>query len=444
MADDRVRWARSGDANIAYRVLGEGPMDLLFVSALISHIEVLLEEPGLRRFFERLAAMSRVILMDRRGSGLSDPVRELTPASQEVADVEAVLDAVGSDRTVLMTYGGGGALAVEFAAARPERTLALVLYACIVRAINNDEIDWASEPEERAERFAALVENWGTGLNLETMAPSVAGDQRIRDWLGRLERSSMTPTGLQILAENLATLDLREHLPRLRVPTLILHRTGDQFIDIRHSRYLAEHVPGARMVELPGSDSLPMVGDTEALLGEVEEFLTGSRQRTGGMQRALLTILFTDIVDATGHAARMGDARWRDLLSAHDAAVRREVERFGGREVKTVGDGFLAAFDGPPSEALRCARAVVGSVDGLGITLRAGLHTGECELIGDDVGGMAVHIAARVCELAAPGEVLTSGTVFGTVVGSGLDFEHRGMRELRGVPGRWPISALIS
>jgi class 3 adenylate cyclase len=444
MADERVRWARSGDANIAYRVMGDGPMDLLFVSALVSHIEVLLEEPGLRRFFERLAGMARLILLDRRGSGLSDPVRERTPVETEVADVEAVLDAVGSDRTVLMSYAAGGALAVEFAARRPERTLALVLYACIARSLRNEEIDWAWEPEERAERFASLVEHWGTGTNLELMAPSVADDQRMREWLGRLERSSMTPTGLEILAENLATLDLREQLPKLRVPTLVLHRKGDRFIDPRHSRYVAEHVPGARYVELPGEDSLPMVGDTESLLGEVEEFLTGSRQKSSGMQRALLTVLFTDVVDATGHAARLGDARWRDLLTAHDAAVRREVERFGGREVKTVGDGFIAAFAGPPSEALRCARAIVGSVHELGIELRAGLHTGECELMGDDVGGMAVHIAARVCDLAAPGEVLTSGTVFGTVVGSGLEFEHRGMRDLRGVPGRWPISALIS
>jgi len=444
MADDRVRWARSGDANIAYRVMGDGPMDLLFVSALISHIEVLLEEPGLRRFFERLAGMARLILVDRRGSGLSDPVRELTPVGTEVADLEAVLDAVGSDRTVLMSYAAGGALAIEFAARRPERTLALVLYACIARSLRNEEIDWAWEPEERAERFASLVERWGTGTNMELMAPSVAEDPRMREWLGRLERSSMTPTGLEILAQNLAGLDVREHLPKLRVPTLVLHRRGDQFIDPRHSRYVAEHVPGARYVELPGDDSLPMVGDTESLLGEVEEFLTGSRQKSSGMQRALLTVLFTDVVDATGHAARLGDARWRDLLTAHDAAVRREVERFGGREVKTVGDGFIAAFAGPPSEALRCARAIVGSVRELGIELRAGLHTGECELMGDDVGGMAVHIAARVCDLAAPGEVLTSGTVFGTVVGSGLEFEHRGMRALRGVPGRWPISALVS
>ena len=224
----------------------------------------------------------------------------------------------------------------------------------------------------------------------------------------------------------------------------MLHRTGDRLIDVGHSRLAASEIPGARLVELPGIDSLPMVGDTEALLGEIEEFLTGSRTATSGLQRRLMTILFTDIVDATGMAARMGDARWRDLLSAHDGAIRREVERYGGREVKTLGDGYIAAFDGPPSDALRCARTIVGSVRALGIQIRAGLHTGECELIGggDDVGGMAVHIAARVCDMAGPDEILTSGTVYGTVVGSGLDFEVRGAHELRGVPGPWPIFAL--
>jgi class 3 adenylate cyclase len=244
------------------------------------------------------------------------------------------------------------------------------------------------------------------------------------------------------LAANLEGVDVRPLLDDLRVPTLVLHRTGDQFIDIGHSRLLARRIPGARLVELPGTDSLPMVGDTEALLGELEEFLTGNRGATSGLQRRLLTILFTDIVDATGHAARLGDGRWRDLLAAHDDAIRREVERYGGREVKTVGDGFIASFAGPPSDALRCARTVVTAVRGLGIRIRAGLHTGECELIGDDVGGMAVHIAARVCEMAAPDEVLTSGTVYGTVVGSGLELEACGMHELRGVHGPWPIFAL--
>jgi class 3 adenylate cyclase len=353
-----------------------------------------------------------------------------------------VIDAAGCDRVVIQAYAAGGPLAIEYAAQRPERTLALVLYASIIATERDDEVPWADTPEDRRQRVARLRERWGTGANIERMAPSVAQDARMRAWMGKLERQSVTPSGFLRIAANLQGVDVRPRLATLRVPTLILHRTGDQLIDVGHSRLAARAIPGARLVELPGHDSLPMIGDTEALLGEIEEFLTGSRTTTSGLQRRLLTILFTDIVDATGHAARMGDGRWRDLLSAHDDAIRREVERYGGREVKTVGDGYIAAFDGPPSDAVRCARTITTAVRGLGIRLRAGLHTGECELIGDDVGGMAVHIAARVCDMAAPEEVLTSGTVYGTVVGSGLEFEMRGVRELRGVPGGWPIFAL--
>jgi class 3 adenylate cyclase len=443
MEEGRVQWAENGDVNIAYRVLGDGPVDLVFLGGLTSHIEVLLEEPGLRRWWERLGSIARVILIDRRGVGMSDRrvLAEMTP-DDEVADLRAVLDAVGTERAVLQSYASGGPLAVSFAARHPERTLALILYASIVTTAHDDEVPWTNDPRERRRRFEAMARVWGTGVNLDAMAPSVADDRRIRDWLGRLERLSSTPAEMLRLADAFEGTDVRPLLETVRAPTLVLHRSGDQFIDVGHSRLLAERIPGARYVELPGSDSLPMVGDTEALLGEIEEFLTGSRHTTSGLQRRLLTILLTDIVDATGHAARLGDGRWRDLLAAHDDAIRREVERYGGREVKTVGDGFIAAFAGPPSDALRCARTVVGAVRGLGIRIRAGLHTGECELIGDDVGGMAVHIAARVCAMAAPEEILTSGTVYGTVVGSGLEFDMRGAHELRGVPGPWPIFAL--
>jgi class 3 adenylate cyclase len=405
---------------------------------------VLLEEPGLRRWWERLGSIARVILVDRRGLGLSDPLDgALTPA-EEVADIDAVLDAAGCDRVVVQSYAAGGPLAVHYAARRPDRTLALILYASILATVRDEEVHWADTPEGREQRIAHLMERWGTGANIEHMAPSLAGDARMRQWLGRLERQSATPAGFLRVAANLQGVDVRPLLAELRVPTLVLHRTGDRLIDVGHSRLAAQRIPGARLVELPGSDSLPMVGDTEALLGEIEEFLTGSRTATSGLQRRLMTILFTDIVDATGHAARMGDARWRDLLAAHDGAIRREVERYGGREVKTLGDGYIAAFEGPPSDALRCARTLVTAVRSLGIQIRAGLHTGECELIGGDVGGMAVHIAARVCDMAGAEEILTSGTVFGTVVGSGLDFEMRGAHELRGVPGPWPIFALVN
>jgi class 3 adenylate cyclase len=442
MEEGRVQWAQSGDANIAFRVLGSGPVDIVFLSGLSSHIEVLLEEPGLRRWWERLGSIARVILVDRRGLGLSDRITEPLPLAEEVADVDAVLDAAGCDRVVVQSYAAGGPLAIEYAAQRPDRTLALVLYASIIATERDDEVTWADTPADRQERIGRLLSRWGTGANIENMAPSVADDARMRDWMGKLERQSATPAGFLRVAESMQGVDVRPRLPTLRVPTLVLHRTGDRLIDVGHSRLAARLIPGARLVELPGIDSLPMIGDTEALLGEIEEFLTGSRTATSGLQRRLLTILFTDIVDATGHAARMGDARWRDLLSAHDAAIRREVERYGGREVKTIGDGYIAAFEGPPSDALRCARTVVAAVRGLGIEVRAGLHTGECELIGGDVGGMAVHIAARVCDMAGPEEILMSGTTYGTVVGSGLEFEMRGAHELRGVPGPWPIFAL--
>ncbi|HEU4977233.1 MAG TPA: adenylate/guanylate cyclase domain-containing protein [Baekduia sp.] len=443
MEPGRVRWAEgAGGAHIAYRTVGAGPVDLLFLGGALSHIDVLLEEPGLRRWWDRMGSFARVILVDRRGSGLSDGITGPLSLDEEVADLDAVLDHAGVDRVVIQAYASGGPLAVTYAAARPERTLALVLYACMVAMVRDESLPWGVSGDERRRRFAAFAASWGSGHNLEAMAPSAAHDPRMREWLGRLERLSCTPAGMLRLSESMDGVDVRPLLAQLRMPTLVLHRRGDRFIDPRHSRVLADGIPGAKLVEVPGDDSLAMIGDTEALLGEIEEFLTGSRVTTSGLQRQLMTVLFTDIVDATGHAARLGDGRWRDLLSAHDAAIRREVERFGGREVKTVGDGYLAAFGGAPSDALRCARTVVDAVRGLGIRVRAGLHTGECELIGDDLGGMAVHIAARVCDMAAPDEVLTSGTVYGTVVGSGLEFEMRGTHALRGVPGAWPIFAL--
>jgi class 3 adenylate cyclase/alpha-beta hydrolase superfamily lysophospholipase len=435
-----THYARCGEASIAWASAGEGPLDLLFLPGFISHVEHAWEDAGLAAFFERLSAFTRLIVMDRRGTGLSDSRLGELGLDEEVGDVLAVLDAAGSERAVLMGYTTGGALAVRVAVSAPERVRALVLYATLVTSIATHDVDWTLDPREREANWERMIEIWGTGKNLATIAPSQAGDQRLRAWLARLERLSSSPGELRRMAASFGADDVRADLPELRVPTLVLHRMGDRLIDVRHSRYVAAHVPGARYVELEGIDNLPSVGDTAAILGEIEEFLTGGRSRTP--ERALLTVLFSDIVDSTGHAARLGDARWRERLAAHDTAVRREVDRFGGREVKAIGDAFLVVFDGAPSRAVRCAAALVEAVRPLGLELRVGLHTGECEVMGDDIGGMAVHIAARVAALAEPGQAIASGTVYGTVVGSGLAFTDLGMRELKGVPGHWPLFAL--
>ena len=436
-----TRYAQNGEASLAWTTVGEGPTDLLFLPGIISHVEHVWDDPGMAGFLERLCSFARVILMDRRGTGLSDPLDGALRLEDEVADVLAVMDAAGSDSAVLLGYLTGGPLAIKVAADRPERVRALVLYAAVARSLSAPGYDWANDAGERSAAFDRMVERWGTGAMLDEIAPSRAGDARLRAWLARLERLSSSPGELRRAARSATDFDVRAELSHLRVPTLILHRMGDRLIDVRHSRYIAEHIPGARYVELEGVDNLPSVGDSAALLGEIEEFLTGGRRGTG--ERELLTILFSDIVGSTGHAARLGDAGWRDVLVAHDAVVRREVDRFGGREIKAIGDAFLVSFAGAPSHAVRCARAIMDGLAPLDLTVRIGLHTGECEVLGADVGGMAVHIAARVAELAEPGELLVSGTVYGTVVGAGLRFKDRGTHQLRDVPGRWPLFAVL-
>jgi len=436
-----TRYAQNGESTLAWATVGEGRTDLLFLPGILSHVEHVWDDPGMAGFLDRLTSFSRVILMDRRGSGLSDPLDGALTLEAEVEDVLAVMDAAGSHDAVLFGYLTGGPLAIKVAADRPERVRALVLYAAVARSLSAPGYDWAADAGERSAAFDRMVERWGTGAMLDEIAPSRAGDPRLRAWLARLERLSSSPGELRRAARSLTDFDVRAELGELRVPTLILHRMGDRLIDVRHSRYMAEHIPGARYVELDGVDNLPSVGDTAALLGEIEEFLTGGRRRAG--ERELLTILFSDIVGSTGHAARLGDAGWRDLLVAHDAVVRREVDRFGGREIKAIGDAFLVSFAGAPSRAVRCAQAIVAGLEPLGLTVRLGLHTGECEVLGDDVGGMAVHIAARVAALAEPGEVLASGTVYGTVVGAGFRFKDRGTHHLRDVPGRWPLFAVL-
>jgi class 3 adenylate cyclase/pimeloyl-ACP methyl ester carboxylesterase len=438
-----TRYARSGEAGIAYQVVGNGGLDLLFLTGWIAQIEHLWEAPANRRFLERLATFGRLIQFDSRGTGLSDRVLDSYTVEQEAQDAIAVLDATGSERAAVFTYAHGGLVGAYLAAEHPERVGALVMYASVARTAWAPDYSWAMRSEHREELLERTIARWGEA-NTEAMAawaPSMAEDPSLVDWFARLQRLAASPNEARVILDAMVDLDVRQVLPRIRVPTLVMHRPEELVWDVRHSRYLAEHIPGARYIELRGSDSFPFVGDSDAIIEEVEEFLTGVRGR-GEMVRALLTVMFTDIVNATARAAELGDRRWRDVLARHDKDVREELARFRGREVKTVGDGFVATFDGPPSHALRCALAITEAARALGIEVRVGMHTGECELIGEDVGGMAVHIAARVSTLAAPGEVLVSGTVFGTVVGGPFSFTDRGFHELKGVPGRWPLFAL--
>jgi class 3 adenylate cyclase/pimeloyl-ACP methyl ester carboxylesterase len=438
-----TRYASSGEARIAYSVVGEGGLDLLFLTGWITQIEQLWEAPANRRFLERLAAFGRLILFDSRGTGLSDRVLVEYSVEQEAQDAIAVLDAAGSERAAVLTYAVGGLVGAQLAADRPDRIGALVMYASLARTSWAPDYDWAMTSEEREELSERNIATWGeaNSIAMSAWAPSMAEDLALVAWFARMQRLAASPGEARIISRAMVDLDVRDALPRIRVPTLIMHRPRELVWDVRHSRYLAEHIPDARYVELDGIDSFPFVGDSDAIIEEVQEFLTGVRSG-GELIRALRTVMFTDIVDATARAAELGDRRWRDLLAQHDREVREELARFDGREVKTVGDGFLATFDGPPSRALRCARAVTRAARELGVHVRIGIHTGECELIGEDVGGMAVHIASRVSGLAGPSEILVSGTVFGTVVGGPFTFEDRGFHELRGVPGRWPLFAL--
>jgi pimeloyl-ACP methyl ester carboxylesterase len=434
-----TRYARSGGVHVAYQVTGEGP-DLVLVPGWVSHVEYAWEDPSYSRFLRSLASFSRLILLDRRGTGLSDRVAVLPTLEERMDDVRAVMDAVGSKRAALFGISEGGPMCALFAATYPERTSALVLYGTFVKGMRDADVPWAPSPE-RVEEILGLIEReWGTGISLTLLGPSLAEDQRQREYWARFERLAVSPGAARLLMQTFVDTDVRQVLPTIRVPTLVVHRAGDQATPVEGGRYIAEHVSGARYVELPGEDHFAWTGDADAVLDAVEEFLTGARQARES-DRVLATVLFTDIVGSTARAAALGDQRWRDLLASHHSVVRRELTHFRGREVKTVGDGFLATFDGP-ARGIRCACAVRDRIRGLGIDIRAGLHTGECELMEGDVGGIAVHIGARVAARAAAGEVLVSGTVKDLVAGSGLTFVDRGRHQLAGVPGEWPLFAV--
>ena len=437
-----TRYAKSGDVHIAYQVTGEGSVQLVFVPGFVSHVEANWQAPARAKFFRRLASFSRLILFDKRGTGLSDRTSQIFTLEQRMDDVRAVMDAVGWERAALFGISEGGPMSILFAATYPERTTALVMYGAYAKRAWAEDHPSAWGDEEWAALFANIEAHWGTpdGLDLNIWAPSIARDERARGEMAAYLRAAASPGAVRAVMQMNREIDVRHVLPTVRVPTLIVHRTGDRNIRIQQARYMAERIPGARLVELPGDDHVAWVGDSDALLDEVEEFLTGMRHSVES-DRVLATVLFTDIVGATQKAADLGDRRWRELLEEHHGVVRRELGRFRGREIDTTGDGFLATFDGP-ARAVRCACAAVDAVKPLGLTLRAGLHTGECEVIGGKLSGIAVHIGARVAALAAPEEILVSGTVKDLVAGSGLRFRERGVHVLRGVPGKWHLFAV--
>jgi class 3 adenylate cyclase len=400
------------------------------------------EEPGYAGFLERLASFSRLIIFDKRGTGLSDPVPldQLPTLEQRMDDVRAVMDAVGSERAALLGHSEGGNMCVLFTATYPDRTAALVLVGCYAKRIRSDDYPWAPAPDARDREIEETETRWGSPDMLRALAPSKANDEAFERWVGRYLRQSASPKAAAALLRMNTHIDVREILPTIRVPTVLIYRTDDADVHVDEGRYIAAQIPGARFVELPGEDHLLWTGDAAAILDEIEEFLTGVR-RGPEPDRVLATVLFTDVVGSTELATRLGDRAWRDLLARHHAAIRRELDRWRGREVDTAGDGFLATFDGP-ARAIRCAVAAAESVRRLGMEIRAGVHTGEVEVANGDLRGIAVHIGSRVSGLAGAGEVLVSRTVADLVAGSGIVLADRGEHELKGVPGSWQVYAV--
>jgi pimeloyl-ACP methyl ester carboxylesterase len=435
----KTRYTRSGRYSIAYQVTGDGPFDLLWIPGFVSNVELAWEEPLLARFLSRLASFSRLILFDKRGTGLSDrvPPDELPTLEERMDDLVAVLDAVGSERAALFSHSEGGNLAVLFAATFPQRTIALVTAGIFAKRIWSPDYPWAPKPDERAAEIEATERDWGVDAGVTRLAPSASNDEAFARRLATYFRQSASPGAGAALMRMNTQIDIRSVLPTITVPTLILHRRGDRDASVEEGRWIAERIPGARFAELPGQDHLPWVGDQDGLLDRVEEFLTGSPPARA-VDRVLATLLFIDIVGSTSRAAELGDQRWRELLERFFATVRRELARHRGREVHSLGDGLLAVFDGP-ARTVHCALAIRDAVRDFGLEVRSGAHTGEVELRGEDIQGIAVHIGARVAALAGAGEVWVSSTVRDLVAGSGLEFRDRGRHRLRGVPDEWAL-----
>jgi class 3 adenylate cyclase len=432
-----THYARSGEVRIAYQVLGSGTLDLVWVPGFISNLDHYWDDPTLVRFLKRLSAFSRVIIFDKRGTGLSDRIGSLPTLEERMDDVRAVMDAAGSERAAILGISEGGAMSMLFAATYPDRCTALVLYGTYAHYFSY------VLPTDKFEAFIARIEqSWGTGASLTTFAPTRVSDERFQRWWARFERLGASPSAVLTLMRMNSEIDVRHVLPTIRTPTLVLHRSGDTRVSVEGGRQLAANIPGAKYVELPGEDHLLWSGDVDRIADEMQEFLTGSRAELEA-DRILATMLFTDIVDSTRRASELGDRRWHALLDQHDQIVRREIARFRGTEVKTLGDGFLATFDGP-ARAVRCAASIANGVRSLDLQVRAGVHTGEIEIKGDDIAGIAVHVASRIAELAVGGQVLVSSTVRDLVAGSGIRFADYGVRRLKGAKGEFRMFTVAS
>jgi pimeloyl-ACP methyl ester carboxylesterase len=437
-----TRYAKGPGGNVAYQVVGDGPVDLVIVPGWLSHVDLMWGDPGWAKFVGELASFARVVLYDKRGTGLSDPVDGVPTLESRADDLRAVLDAAGSKRAALFGYSEGGPISVLFAATYPERVQSLILFGTYANGSRDDDgspgrAKWI----QLMARVEATLDHWGEGGTVDWAAPSLSNSITSRMGAGALERAAMSPRMARLTFEAVLTkARVQDILGSVSVPTLLLHRR-DEAIPVEFAREMAEKIPTARLVELEGVDHWAAVGDIQAIIDEVEEFLTGHRHEHVP-DRVLATVMFTDIVDSTRRAAELGDHRWRELLGRHDQITREEIGRFQGREVKHTGDGFLATFDGP-TRAVRCATTLAERMPELGIDVRSGLHTGECELRGDDIGGIAVHIGARITAVARAKEVLVSNTVKDLVNGSGIAFQDRGRHELKGVPGQWQLFAPI-
>lgn len=427
-----VHYAKCGDVNIAYSVFGDGPVDLVWVPGFISNVEHWWDEPGQARWLQRVGSFARVVIFDKRGTGLSDRFTGAPTMEERMEDVQAVMDAAGMERAAVMGVSEGGSLAALFAATYPKRCQALVLYGAFARFRS-----WYPTDESFQAFFDYVEKQWGSGASLPAFAPSRRNDPAYQKWWGRFERLGGSPTSVKAIMRLNSQIDISSVLPSIHVPTLVVHRTEDPTVSIEGGRELATLIPNARLVELPGGDHLPPVGDLEAVAGAIEEFLTGERS-VSVTDRTLATVVFTDIVDSTALAETMGDRHWQDLLATHDRMVRQEIGRFRGTEIKSLGDGFLATFDGP-ARAVRYAQAIIEAANSLGLDMRAGLHTGEVELVEDDVRGLAVNIASRVVDLAGRNEALVTRTIKDLVAGSGLQFEDMGVRSLKGIPEEWAL-----